>query len=109
MDLGDDRTSLLIVGIGTGTCLVVLAALGRRSLAAAIGRYDRARRRRRDRRARRRGDRAGGPRVVCPECRDLKVGRSRLRWYERPVGLLPVRPWRCRHCMRRFWRPVTLG
>jgi hypothetical protein len=41
--------------------------------------------------------------VRCPSCICPLAYRSRYRWYEVPLWLLRLRPFRCSHCYRRFW------
>lgn len=41
----------------------------------------------------------------CPRCFDIDcVTRSNWRWWERPIAILLVRPYRCQECGTRFWR-----
>lgn len=44
------------------------------------------------------------PMKVCPECGGLDTQPSRLRWFDRFLTVLLVRPHRCRRCGIRFWR-----
>jgi hypothetical protein len=43
------------------------------------------------------------PTPSCPECQGDDVRPSRFRRLERLVLPLPVRPYRCLVCYRRFW------
>ncbi|MEM9293031.1 MAG: hypothetical protein AAGD01_15225 [Acidobacteriota bacterium] len=43
----------------------------------------------------------------CPKCHSPMVRRSQRSTGERVVGFLPFRPFRCRHCRNRFWRPAA--
>jgi hypothetical protein len=47
----------------------------------------------------------------CPYCRVNHTRPSRRHSYEWALALLLLRPYRCRSCMRRFWRltPVQWG
>jgi len=38
----------------------------------------------------------------CPRCQGCEIARSRRRWYEEPLGLVGLRPFRCRSCYCRF-------
>ena len=40
----------------------------------------------------------------CPNCLSTQVNDSRMRYYESPVGLLCLKPYRCSKCKHRFWR-----
>jgi hypothetical protein len=41
--------------------------------------------------------------MICPACGSTKVHRSRRKWYERPMSLIKVRPYRCHACQHRFF------
>jgi len=41
--------------------------------------------------------------MTCPSCGSDNVHRSRRKWYERPISLIGIRPYRCYHCDRRFF------
>ncbi len=47
--------------------------------------------------------------MVCPHCQSDKLDRSRTRsWAERLIrSLTRLRPYRCRACQARIWRPET--
>jgi hypothetical protein len=40
----------------------------------------------------------------CPQCLSYRTQPEPCRWYERPLQLLLVQPYRCRHCDHRFLR-----
>jgi hypothetical protein len=42
----------------------------------------------------------------CPNCINKRANPSRRRWFEWPLLLLLLRPYRCAHCSRRFLRFV---
>jgi hypothetical protein len=41
--------------------------------------------------------------MICPHCGSKKVHRSRRRWYEYPMRLIGIRPYRCHQCCERFF------
>ena len=41
--------------------------------------------------------------IHCSVCSFSVLARSRVRWYEWPIILLGLRPYRCQSCQRRFW------
>jgi hypothetical protein len=41
--------------------------------------------------------------MICPACGSTKVHRSHRKWYERPMKLIGVRPFRCHSCQHRFF------
>ncbi len=42
--------------------------------------------------------------IQCPECLSQRTRPEPCRWYEAPLQLILVQPYRCRHCERRFLR-----
>jgi hypothetical protein len=44
-------------------------------------------------------------RDTCPQCLSYHTRPEMYRWYELPLALLLVQPYRCRRCGRRFLRP----
>jgi hypothetical protein len=46
--------------------------------------------------------------IVCSHCRCSQVRFSHRRWYEYPLGLLHIMPFRCMACERRFYRVSKL-
>ena len=39
----------------------------------------------------------------CQNCQNMGYKVSRFRWFEFPMALLLLRPFRCSHCSRRFF------
>jgi hypothetical protein len=44
------------------------------------------------------------PRHDCPKCLSSSVDDSRQRFFELPLSLLCLMPYRCATCNHRFWR-----
>jgi hypothetical protein len=42
--------------------------------------------------------------LLCPACVCSRANRAAFRWYELPLALLLIRPYRCTHCNTRFRR-----
>jgi hypothetical protein len=40
----------------------------------------------------------------CPKCLSSSVNDSRQRYYELPLSLVCLKPYRCGQCDHRFWR-----
>jgi hypothetical protein len=47
---------------------------------------------------------AGKKRRPCPSCLSRNTRRSRRNLLEYPLLVFFIRPYRCRHCLTRFWR-----
>jgi hypothetical protein len=45
--------------------------------------------------------------AACPDCLSPRTHPEPYRWYETPLVLVLVQPYRCRRCGRRFLRPRT--
>ncbi|MBS0210041.1 MAG: hypothetical protein JSS27_13920 [Planctomycetes bacterium] len=45
--------------------------------------------------------------ICCPTCSYSEVRRSRPRWFELPLMILFLQPFRCVCCQRRFWARVV--
>jgi hypothetical protein len=43
-------------------------------------------------------------RINCPHCASYRVRPEPYRWYEFPLALFFLRPFRCRRCQARFIR-----
>jgi hypothetical protein len=40
----------------------------------------------------------------CAYCLYRRIHLIRGRWFDRPLGVLRLRRYRCEHCQQRFWR-----
>ena len=45
--------------------------------------------------------------IVCRRCRCEEVRVSHRRWYEYPLSLIGLAPFRCMACQRRFFHPYS--
>ncbi len=41
--------------------------------------------------------------MICPACGSKDVHRSHRHWWERPMVLIGIRPYRCSDCRHRFF------
>ena len=41
--------------------------------------------------------------MICPSCGSKRVHRSHRKWYELPMKLIGIRPYRCHECRKRFF------
>ena len=44
----------------------------------------------------------------CKSCTTERLVTAHFQWYEYLLPLLFLRPYRCRHCFRRYIRPIVL-